>query len=176
MLYNTIVIDYPWSLKNLNLKKYPKKIPYKTMSNKEVLKFDLNRFADKDCDLFIWTTHSKLPLCFKILERYGFKYHCVLTWHKNIGLNVNGFIRNSEFVVYGYRGKSGLVKDCGKFIKCAFSARRKKHSEKPDIFYEMIRGRTSEPRIDIFNRRPIFGFDSWGDEKPDYKQIFIGDL
>ena len=38
------------------------------------------------------------------------------------------------------------------------------HSSKPEEFYELVREMSPEPRIDIFARRNINGFDSWGDE------------
>ena len=40
MKYKTIVIDPPWPVKPMILKKYPKKLPYNTMSIEEITKFN----------------------------------------------------------------------------------------------------------------------------------------
>ena len=76
--YKTIVIDPPWTVKN-NLKdlKYyrtGKKMPYEMMSEEEIINFPINDFADKQCDLFLWTITSKIPFCFELLKKWGFRY------------------------------------------------------------------------------------------------------
>ena len=40
------------------------------------------------------------------------------------------------------------------------------HSVKPDGFYKMVRRVTTGPRLDMFNRPRIEGFNGWGDESP----------
>lgn len=177
MKYRTIVIDPPWQIScNLKDTKYyrcGKPLPYPVMSDDKILDFPIDDFADNDCDLFLWTTHSKLPIALKILEKWGFKYHCLLTWDKTNGIGLNGFQRKTEFVVYGYKGKMGIDRSNGRYIPTLFKEKLTSHSVKPNIFYELIRTRTKEPRIDIFNRRNIFGFDGWGNESPHIKQKFI---
>jgi N6-adenosine-specific RNA methylase IME4 len=52
----------------------------------------------------------------------------------------------------------------GSFIPTLFRVSRTTHSEKPSMFYEILRIRTKEPRIDIFARKRHFGFDAYGDQ------------
>lgn len=177
MKNKTLVIDFPWSVTNgfHNHKhfRFGKKLPYETMTDEQILNFPIDDFADKECDLFLWVIQKKTPLGFKLLEKWGFKFHCILTWKKNIGPGVSGFYRNSENILYGYRGKMGIDIGEGQYIKTCFESSITKHSEKPNIFYESIRYRTKEPRIDIFSRKKHEGFDSWGDEVEPFLQTTL---
>ena len=47
---------------------------------------------------------------------------------------------------------------------------------KPDEFYNLIREMSPEPRIDVFSRRIIAGFDCWGDESPNESQEVLSNL
>ena len=166
--YRTVVVDPPWNVRcNLTKVKFyrtGKKLPYSVMSDEEILNFPINDFADEECDLFLWVTHSKLPFALTILEKWGFKYHALLTWDKQGGVCICGFYRRTELVVYGYRGKQGVDVGEGQYIPTLFKEKAKKHSRKPDVFYDWLVKRTKEPRIDLFARQKHFGFDAWGDE------------
>ena len=41
------------------------------------------------------------------------------------------------------------------------------HSVKPEGFHDLVRRVTPAPRLDIFGRRRIAGFDSWGNQAPE---------
>ena len=165
--YETIVIDFPWTVSNnlTNTRFYRcgKQMPYKMMNDEEIMEFPINDFASERCDLFLWSITSKLPFCFKLLEYWNFKFMDFLAWDKQIGIAVNGIYRRVEWVFYAYRKKMGL-KRRGHIIPSLISEKRKKHSQKPDSFYEVLRTNTPEPRIDIFARKRHFGFDAYGDE------------
>ena len=51
-------------------------------------------------------------------------------------------------------------------FKVAFNAPTRGHSVKPAEFYNTLARVTPAPRIDLFSRRLIPGFDVWGDEAP----------
>jgi len=166
--YKTIVIDPPWkvncNLKNTKFYRCGKPMPYKMMSDEELIKFPINDFAEEQCDLFIWATLTKIPIAINLLKEWGFKYHILLTWNKTNGIGLNGFHRKTELVVYGYRGKMGIERGKGKYIPTLFEEKLTTHSTKPNIFYSLIKERTQSPRIDIFARKRHDGFDTWGDE------------
>ena len=86
-----------------------------------------------------------------------------MTWDKVYGMNQHGFTRNSEFVLFCYKGKLCLNKK-NKYIPTSFRGKRTSHSTKPRIFYDMLLRITPEPRIDIFSRKKHIGFDSYGNE------------
>ena len=168
MKYKTIVIDPPWDVKcNLTDVKFyrtGKKLPYKVMSDKEIAEFPINDFAEDNCDLFMWVTHSKLPAGLDIVKQWGFKYHVLMAWDKAGGVCINGFYRRTELVISAYRGKLGVNVGEGSYLPTLFRQTKTGHSEKPKLFYELLRGRTREPRIDIFARKRHYGFDAWGDQ------------
>ncbi len=167
--YKTIVIDPPWRITTTGPNSKPchgtlkRRLSYKTMSDREIAEFPIDDFAHKNCNLFLWTTHKKLPFALEIIKNWGFKHYCVFTWIKNSGITMQGVFRNSEFAVFGYRGEFNIP-FTGKAMPTAFKAKTGIHSEKPSEFYEIIRSKTQAPRIDIFARRQHHGFAAWGDE------------
>lgn len=56
------------------------------------------------------------------------------------------------------------INKSGTFIKDIVREKRKKHSQKPDSFYDILKSNTQEPRIDIFARKRHEGFDAYGDQ------------
>ena len=165
--YKTIVIDPPWPIETgfntKNLHSPMTRVPYKTMKLEEIEKFPIDDYADKECALFVWTIQLFLPYTFELIKKWGFKYHCLMTWDKIEGINCWGFTRNSEFIIYCYRGSPNLNYE-NKFIPTSFKERRKSHSEKPRKFYDLLIRITKEPRLDIFSRKSHYGFDSFGDQ------------
>jgi N6-adenosine-specific RNA methylase IME4 len=170
--YRTVCVDYPWDIKRISPRlakkidsRLSKKLPYKTMTDKQIEEFPLTQLMDENCDVFIWSTHTKLPFVFKLIKKLGLKYHCLLTWDKKTGINISGFTRNSEFVVYCYKGKMQIRMDSIKNIPTVFHEKATVHSRKPDIFYNLLLRSTREPRIDVFARTIRHGFDTWGDDE-----------
>ena len=160
--YKTIVIDPPWNVKPMILKKYPNPLPYKTMTTDELINFPIHKITDDNCSMFLWTTHTFLPDAIKLMAVWGFKYHCLLTWHKVSGYSNCGIFRDTELVLFGYKGKMNINQK-GKFIRCLFFEPKGRHSRKPNTFFNMIKNNTQEPRISLFERELRDGFDVWGD-------------
>ena len=134
---------------------------YPTMSVEEIAKISLPKY--KDCFVFVWTTQKFLLHTFDILKLWGLKYRFTMTWIKNGGFQVYNYPQfNSEFVVLATCGNPEFI-DTKDFFT-AFYAKRRGHSVKPQEFYDLIVRVTPAPRIDMFSRRQIKGFDVWGNE------------
>ena len=124
---------------------------------------DIREIAADDAFLFLWATQKYLPDAFGILDAWGFRYRFMMTWHKSGGPQMFGYPSfNAEHVLVGVRGKPKFTDT--KAFPIAFYAKRGRHSEKPDAFYDLLRRVAPKPAIDIFNRRHIIGFDAAGDE------------
>lgn len=170
--YRTIVIDPPWDMHKVEREVRPNQdgdkdgFDYPTMSEAELAAFRLP--AAEDCHLFCWTTQKYLPVTLRLFDAWGFRYVLTMVWHKPGGFQPIGLPQfNCEFAVYGRKG-SPVFLDTKSFDVC-FSAPRGAHSAKPSEFYEVVRrvtgGESADgTRIDIFGRRDIPGFASWGNE------------
>ena len=162
--YSTIVIDPPWPMQFIQRKAHPTQVqmPYKVMQESEIAARGLPEAAEA-CHVWCWTTQKFLPMALRVLDVWGAKYICTVTWCKPGGFQPFGLPQYaSEFVLYGRIGAPCFVET--KQFKTWFSAPRGKHSEKPEAFYNLVRRVCQGPRADIFNRRPIDGFVGIGDE------------
>lgn len=162
-LFDVIVIDPPWAMEKIERDVAPLQVgfDYPTMSEQELAV--LNIPADEHCHMWLWTTHKFFPMALRLLEAWEFKYVCTFVWHKPGGFQPFGLPQyNCEFAIYARKGTPQFI-DTKAFSVC-FDAPRGAHSEKPDAFYDVVRRVTGGRRLDMFNRRAIDGFSTWGNE------------
>ena len=165
-VYRTVVMDPPWPMSKLVTsitKPTETDIAYPTMELDEIRKIDVRRFLNKNSHLFVWTTQKHLAWTIKTVEQWGLYHIFTMVWHKPGGMKMDNYpYYNGEFIVVAKMGMPKFVDT--KNFPTVFNAPRGAHSEKPEEFYEILRRVTAEPRLDMFNRRPIDGFTAWGNE------------
>lgn len=163
--YDLIVIDPPWPVSKIQRRVRPNQtsqLDYKTMDFETIRALPVERLAEDNCVIFLWTIQKFLPQSFQLLRDWGFRYQRTLTWDKQNGMCLFGFHHRSEFVLFGYKGKLEMYPRC-KAVPTVFSDRSGRHSTKPDCFYAMIE-HFGNNRIDLFARREREGWDVFGDE------------
>jgi N6-adenosine-specific RNA methylase IME4 len=162
-VFDVIVLDPPWPTEKIERDERPHQVEYDypRMTEEEIRAITVP-CADT-CHIWLWTTQRFVPLAFDLLRNWGLTYVCTFVWHKPGGFQpVNLPQFNCEFVLYARKG-SPMFLETTQFPTC-FSAPRGRHSEKPEAFYELVRRVTAGRRLDMFNRRPIEGFEGAGKE------------
>ena len=163
--YSVIYADPPWPVGSMVLDKWESPIDdkYPTMEIEDIISLPVEDIAAENCSLFLWTTHRFLPIAFEVIEAWGFKYHCCITWDKHGGWTQFGFHKRTEFLLFAYKGKID-IDQYGKAIPTLISEPKGRHSKKPDSIRKMIKEKTKEPRIEMFAREEHDGWKVWGNE------------
>ena len=189
--FATVVVDPPWPIKfgngktkaelfderrvlkaggkisHLGTQANIAALEYPTMTVKEIGELSIGEVLDEDSLLFVWTTQSMLPHTFNLIQQWGTRYCYTMTWHKPWG--VKPFDRpmyNSEFIIVGLKGSPQYTTE-KMFLTCNTWPNPRQNSVKPEGFYDLLRRVTPGPWLDVFGRRRIAGFESWGDEAPE---------
>ena len=169
--YRVIYADPPWKygderggLGSTKSNYGPAEHHYPTMSIKELCELDVGGLAHDDAVLFLWVPSPLLQNAFPVIKAWGFSYKSSFVWDKvshNFG-NYNS-VRH-EFLLICTRGS--CLPDSDKLKDSVVSIEKsRKHSEKPELFRELIDEMYSGgPRIELFARTEIEGWDAWGDE------------
>ena len=169
--YQIIYADPPWKY-SFSGTRAEKDDDYSTMKVDEIcsLGIDLRPHLDNDCVLFIWMIWNRLEDCLKVIKSWGFEYKsCAFTWVKKNKASdtwfwgMGGWTRaNSEVCLIATRGKpSRLSASVHSVIDTPIEA----HSKKPDEIRDRIVQLLGDlPRIELFARQKVEGWDCWGNE------------
>lgn len=166
--YNIIYADPPWQYWDGGFKN--QSLHYKTMTIEEICNLPVKDIADNDCILFLWVTYPVLQEAFKVIESWGFKYSTAgFVWVKKNKNANTPFIgcgswtrANSELCLIATKGHIERL-DAG--ISQIVESPIEEHSKKPEIIRDLIVKLVGElPRIELFSRQIIDGWDVWGNE------------
>lgn len=174
--YSIIYADPPWTFKTYSKKGSEKKSAlnhYACMKQEDIFHLPVPRLCEKDCILFLWVTFPCLKDGLKTMEEWGFEYKtCGFNWVKRNKKSDSWFWglgfwtrSNSELCLIGTKGKPKRISSS---VHQIVDSRIMEHSRKPDE----VRNRIVElcgnvPRIELFARQNVSGWDCWGLEAPD---------
>ena len=169
--YNIIYADPPWIYKDKALAgNRGACCKYNLMTINEIINLPINKISDKDCILFMWVTMPKLNECFEVIKSWGFKYKtCAFTWIKqnkkseSLFWGMGRWTRaNAEICLIATKGKPKRI---SAKVHSVIISKIREHSRKPDETRERIVQLCGDlPRIELFARQQVEGWDCWGNE------------
>jgi len=169
--YQIIYADPPWSfLRGAWGGSVKQPTHYPRMHTSDIMALPVGELAERNSLLFLWTTSSHLLDALEVMQAWGFKYNKIgFVWIKTRQdgqpiCGLGALTRNAcEFCLIGVRGKGVPQKD--KTIRQLVIAPRRAHSQKPPEVRKRIECLFGEvPRIELFARERVPGWDAWGNE------------
>jgi len=173
--YSIIYADPPWFY---NSRPYGKgkafgagaQGHYPVMRTDDICALPVADIADDNCMLFLWTTFPQLENGLRVITSWGFTYKTLgFSWIKTNKKNGKpcfgvGFYTKSNAEVCLLATKGRPIKESNS-VSSVIISQREQHSKKPDEARERIVQLCGDiPRIELFARQKVEGWDCWGNE------------
>jgi len=169
--YQIILADPPWSYKNGGVPQAGVDAQYPTMTLEQIKELPIKDISDNPSVLFLWATFPQLQEALEVIKAWGFQYKTLgFSWLKTnkdgspffgVGYYAKS---NQEVCLLAVKGKAHPLVKSNK-VSSVVITERTKHSEKPQIVREKIVKLFGDlPRIELFAREKIKGWDVWGNE------------
>lgn len=178
--YQIIYADCPWFYNKRNLFKknghrnnfaWGATNHYPVMKTEDICRLPVGELADTNSILFLWAVMPRLPDALRVMGAWGFEYKtCGFVWvkTKNDWVNVrydglgNYTMSNCEVCLIGTKGK---IKRKNTGVRQVLLHPKRTHSQKPTIIRQRIVDLMGDlPRIELFARQKVEGWDAWGNE------------
>ena len=170
--YYIIYADPPWHYNTWRDGMGTAEKHYKTMKVEEIVNMEdtIKNISEKDCVLFLWVTFPCLLDGLKVMKEWGFKYKtCGFNWVKRNKVSDTWFFglghwtrANSELCLIGTKG---TIKRKSNKVSQIIDTHIEEHSKKPAIVRDKIVELVGDmPRIELFARQTVDGWDCWGNE------------
>ena len=166
--YEIIYADPPWSYKNRGRGSANKHYP--TMTLDDICALPVQNIAAKNSALFMWVTFPQLPEAFCVMHKWGYIYKTVaFVWIKQNKIAKSWFYgmgywtrSNAEICLLGIKGHPQRQSKC---VHQLIVSPVEEHSKKTEIVrHKIIQLMGNLPRIELFARQQIDGWDVWGNE------------
>lgn len=175
--YDLILADPPWrqtkgGKKSVRPNSSGSRLDYPTCSLEEIKEHlsTADRLTGDNAVLFLWTIDKYLFEAQRMAESLGYRLHARMIWDKITGIPAAFTVRfGHEYLLFMYKGKLTPValEERGK-IHTVFRERAVRHSQKPEISYEIIeRLYPTLAKLELYARRSRDGWDRWGNEAPE---------
>ena len=146
---------------------------YSTMSIQDIKSLPIQNISSENAILFMWVTMPLLDKSFEVMKAWGFNYKtCGFCWVKKTKngknhLGMGHYTRgNAELCLVGIKNKKPHFQT--RSLSQIVESEIRKHSQKPDeIRNKIVELCGDVPRIELFARQSVEGWDCWGNEAPD---------
>lgn len=170
--YSVIYADPPWHFKTYSPKGMGRSADrhYPTMSLDEIRALPVADISADDCALFLWTTMPFLQESLSVLEAWGFEYKTVaFVWVKQnkradtLFWGMGHWTRsNVELCLLATKGQPKRISTS---VHQVIVSHVEEHSKKPDEVRDRITLLMGAvPRVELFARQKVGGWDAWGNE------------
>lgn len=181
-LYNIIYADPPWRYKDKSLHRGGAERHYKTMNLQDIKNLDVNSIAADNSMLFMWATLPLIREAFELIYSWNFTFKtCAFVWVKSNkrvckkqleifqAKKLDDFMgnghwtrANAEICLLATKGRPKKISNSVRqIIYSPISDHSKKPSETRDRIIELC---GDLPRIELFSRQEIAGWDNWGNK------------
>jgi len=181
-LYKIIYADPPWNYGNYANDVEPKardgkyskfKItPYASMDIEKIKSLPIEKMCEKNAVLFLWVTMPCLQWGLDVIKAWGFEYKTTaFVWVKRkkksdgyfVGLG-NYTRANAEICMLATRGQA--LKRISKKVLQICDMPVTDHSKKPHVIRDRIIQLFGDlPRVELFARTQVHGWDVWGNDE-----------
>ena len=166
-LYSVIFADPPWRFepysRNTGMDRAADN-HYPTMTTEALC--NLTVPATENCTLLMWATAPMLLQALQVMAAWGFEYRTHVVWTKPTSGTGYWFRNAHELLLLGTKGDVPAPAPGDQFLSW-HEAPRSKHSEKPELFYDMINAMfPNQVGLEMFARGPRPCWDAWGNEAP----------
>lgn len=167
--FAVLVADPPWS--------FGDKLPgagrgaekhYAVLDQAGIEAFPLPPLA-QDALLFMWRVSSQPEEACRVMRAWGFVPKSEIVWRKltpggKPHFGMGRYVRLShEVCMIGTRGR-GLTLIQDRAIRSVFEAPTGRHSEKPEVFFDIVEKLAKGPYAELFARRHRAGWACFGNE------------
>jgi len=166
--FKTLYLDPPWISVKGSGGKGCRGAKYDLMTTQDIIDLPIQNIVHPDgCHIYVWVINNQVDDGFKCLEKWGFKYQTMITWHKTGNPGIGWYFRGtSESCLFGTSGKLPFKKINGRIQQgvTSFVAPRLEHSVKPELMRWMIERVSYPPYCEIFARRFVPNWTCVGNE------------
>lgn len=157
--YTTILADPPWPTGQQG--RYGAEHHYDLMTLERIKAMPVGDLAAENAHLYLWCYPATRYIAEDVMRGWGFEFKDEFVWGKD-QMGLGQYFRHAhETLLLGVKGKLP-VKFRGQ--RSFTMLPRQDHSHKPEEVHVMIQRLSPGPYLELFARRPMPGWDVWGNQ------------
>jgi N6-adenosine-specific RNA methylase IME4 len=159
-VYDVLVVDPPWHYDRQPADHALRgQCDYLTESLDQLKQRTLP--AAEHAVLWLWTTNAFMGEAYELLRAWGFTAKTILTWDK-VNMGLGDWLRNvTEHCILAVRGRPVVTLTNQTTL---IAEKRREHSRKPEVFYELVESLCPGRKWELFARAERSGWSVEGVE------------